>query len=84
MEFPNTQVSPDKYGKDLQYLSEFIKEDLNVLKEWTKSIPSNFSYVVFEIPKKIGKRKIDAPNDLLKELQSKIYKKLLSTGQKMK
>lgn len=77
MEYPNTQVSLTDYGKDLNSLSEFIGEELNLLKKWTNSIPQNFNYVVFEIPKKIGKRKIEAPNDDLKALQSKIYKKLL-------
>ncbi len=78
MEYLPTQVSSKGYGRDLEKLSKVIKEELNVLKEWTNCIPTNFTYFTFFIPKKSGdNRTIDAPNDQLKELQSKVYKKLL-------
>lgn len=67
-------------GRNTTQLSEILKKDLSELKKWINGLPDNYSYETFHIKKKSGKlRKIEAPNELLKDLQLAIYHKLLRT-----
>lgn len=65
-------------GRSLEQLAIEIQEDPAQLKLWLTEIPKGHNYRSFSIPKRNGgRRPIESPNDLLKDLQTRIFKKLL-------
>ena len=66
-----------KYG--INHLSQFIDLPIAALRIWLDKIPEEYGYNKFTIPKKSGRgrREICSPNQALKDLQRRIYHKLL-------
>jgi hypothetical protein len=72
---PNWLISIFEGGKTLTDLKKWVGIiDSVSLDEWKNKVPDGFSYISFSIPKKHGGyRDINAPNDKLKKLQTRIY-----------
>ncbi len=72
-------ITGAKSTRDINDLSEWLEWPLVALEKWVFGIPNEYQYVSFYIPKKggRGKRRIDAPNQELKDLQQRVYHKLL-------
>ena len=68
-----------QFKHDTSQLAERLEWPVVALEEWVKRIPSNYWYESYKIPKKgnRGFRTIDAPNHELKDLQRRVYHKLL-------
>jgi hypothetical protein len=65
------------YG--IEQLANWLEWPIVALEEWVRGMPNAYSYESYKIPKKghRGFRIIDAPNRELKDLQSRVYHKLL-------